>query len=174
MSTRILASILSAFVLLPAWTGCGGPPRPADLPPLYATTITISQEDAPLEGALVSLFSEDTTFKWGVAGITDSSGKAEIKTHGRFSGAPLGPYKVVVTKTEPEDLPEITEFRPDNEEGEKTPVRRRKTIKLYTLLEKKYTNIVDTPLTITIEKGRNGQTFDVGKPVREVGELFEL
>ena len=174
MPTHILFRFSFLFFPLLLWTGCGGPPRPADLPPLYKTTITITQEGAPLAGALVALYSEDQTFKWGVAGITDAAGKAEIKTHGQFSGVPLGSYKVVVTKSEPDGGSDVPMTRPDNAEGAKIQVQRAKTIRLYNLLEKQYMNVATTPLTITIEKRRNNKVFDVGKPVREAGELFEL
>ena len=172
MTPRFLLFFVALFVPAIVLSGCGGPERPADLPPLFSTKITVVQEGKPLEGAMVRLVSDDLSFAWIVAAITDASGVAEIMTHGQFSGAPLGTYKVVITKTEPENKGDIATARPDNESGEQVQVQQQKTLKLYTLLEKQYTQLTTTPLTITIQKGKNNEKFDVGKPLREFSENF--
>ena len=159
-------------------TGCSsGPPRPADMPPLFSTSITVVQEGVPLEGAEVSLFSDDASFKWTVVGTTNASGKANLMTHAQFSGAPLGTYKVVINKTEQPDggVP----FFPDNEEGQRMRAEHEKMasqgkITQYTLVEKKYTDVKSTPLTITIEPRTNNEQFEVGKPVKEVKAIIEM
>ena len=177
MSTRFLFPFVALSCLLFVSAGCGGgPPRPADMPPLSPASISVVQEGTPLEGASVSLFSEDTNFKWTVVGMTDASGTAVLKTHAQFPGAPQGTYKVVITKTE---QPEETPFFPDNEEGQRMRAEHQRAtsqgrITLYTLVDKQYTDAATTPLTITIGQGKNSEQFDVGKPVREVGAVIEM
>ncbi|GHT32463.1 hypothetical protein FACS1894214_4330 [Planctomycetales bacterium] len=153
----------SLFILF--LSGCGGAERPANLPKLYPTSITLTQEGKPLVNAMVMLYSADADFKWSVAGITNASGTAEIKTHGKFSGSPLGEYKVAVSKTE---NPNQGESFDDTEEGQKkrAAAKRQSVAVIYNLVEKQYMERDTTPLLIKIEKGKNRQTFDAGKAVR--------
>lgn len=144
--------------------GCGGQKRPSDLPKLFPTSITITQEGVPLENALVTMFSSDEGFKWSVAAITDASGKAAIMTHGLHAGAPEGDFKVVVTKTESSNAGANTKVDPD------APSAGQATSEtLYNLVEKQYMDKDTTPITISVAKGKNVQTYDIGKAVREKG-----
>ena len=132
-----LSFVLSLIILL-CLSGCGGASRPADLPKLYPASITVTQEGKPLAGAMVMLYSTADNFKWSVAGITNSSDTAELKTHGQFPGALLGEYKVTVNKTE---RPEENEVFDDNEEGQRkraaaAAAKRQNVAIFYNLVEK--------------------------------------
>jgi hypothetical protein len=150
--------------------GCNRYARPNDLPQLYPTVITLTQEGKPLENALVLLYSTDSNFKWSVAAVSDRNGKATLLTHGKFPGAPVGEYKIVVTKTEPSDKDLL---KPNSDYNPEVHVVRSK-ITLFSFIEKQYTDITTTPLTIVIEKGKNVHNFDLGKAVYEKTQTVEL
>ena len=161
----VCASLISllAVTLL---TGCGGQPRPADLPPLYACTVTVTQDGKPLGEAVVRLESPDPAFKWAVFAQLDASGSGKVFTQGLYPGAPEGDYKVVISKEETvaEEIgPAVVR---QGEFGEETHTPTRMTV--YSLVEKEYTDAETTPLSITIGKTGNNQKFDGGKPVREL------
>jgi hypothetical protein len=107
-----------------------------------------------------------TDAKWVIAGNTNSNGIVVPKTHGKFSGVPVGEYKIIVTKTEQFPIGQQISNEKDNAPPQKVDV--------YYLIEKQYSDVSTTPLTITIKNGKNIQTFDVGKPVREKSNIIVL
>ncbi|MGI5832264.1 MAG: carboxypeptidase-like regulatory domain-containing protein [Thermoguttaceae bacterium] len=96
--------ILSLTVLLAtAITACK-PTRPKGCPKLYPCTIRIVQDGSPLEGATVALFSDDPEIaKWPINSRTDANGEVKLMTQ-TFPGAPLGTYKVTISKQETIDI----------------------------------------------------------------------
>jgi hypothetical protein len=166
---QILYSGLLIILLFPHH-GCDRSVRPHDLPQLYPTVITLTQEGKPLENALVLLYSTDLNFKWSAAAVSDHNGKATILTHGKFPGVPVGEYKIVVTKTEPSDQDLL---KPASDYNPEVHVVMPK-ITLFSFIEKQYTDITTTPLTITIEKGKNVHNFDLGKAVHEKAQTVEF
>jgi hypothetical protein len=134
--------------------GCHVQNKPSDLPTLYHVTITITQDGLPLGGADIVLIPDASNEKWAPGGVTDSSGVAHIQTHGKYSGAPVGKYKICVSKTETEKILNR------NESDHSFPP------KVYRLIEEQYTDSVKTPLEIEIVQGKNTKTFDVGKAVK--------
>lgn len=147
--------------------GCGGKKRPSDMPDIYSCQITITQENAPLEGATVLFVSDDPALAhWSVGGKTDEKGKAIMKTHAAFIGAPAGTFTVILSKEEliPNGEPKIVR-------GEKmTP-----PMTLYSLIDPKFTTKEKSPLKITIEKKKNEQTFEIGKKEKiKVGKESEM
>jgi len=139
--------------------------RPADLPKLIPTTITILQEGQPVVGATVNLIPEDNS-KWFALGLTDEKGVCKIRTHGKFVGAPTGKYVVVVYKTVtnesetrklpvPEDYAASQVYYAKVSEEEKT----------FDYVELKYKDEKTSDLRIEIGSSAISETFDVGKPV---------
>ena len=165
---RTLISFITLSFAFFLTTGCGGPARPAGMPKLYPASITVIQDGEPLAGALVLLSSEDPELvRWGPTGITDEQGVVVLRTDGKYNGAPLGTFKVVVEKRDrdPHPHPEWASLPPEN------PNYRRYDImemarKNYDLVELHYGSIVDTPLTVEITAKRKNYTVDVGKSVR--------
>jgi len=160
--TLIPIILLCTVVILP---GCGGPPRPADMPPLYPCTITVTQDGKPLSAASVTLVSTAPSFKWVVAAPLDESGTGKVFTQGLFSGAPAGEYKIVISKEEIVTEQVGQAVVRQGEFGEETIAPN--TLKVFSLVEKDYTNADTTPLSITIAKKGNDKKFECGKPVRE-------
>ncbi len=97
----------SVFVTLAACTllglslpGCGGKAeRPADLPDLVPIVTVVKFKGEPVPEAKV-LFSP-VSGKYSAAGVSDSQGRAVMKTDGVYEGVPAGSYKVAVIKLPP-------------------------------------------------------------------------
>jgi len=154
---------LSAVLLL---SGCGGPNRPADLPPLYPCAVTVTQDGQPLGEGSIILVSSAPSFKWSVFAQLNASGTGKVFTQGLYPGAPEGEYKVVVSKEESVSEQVGPTIVRQGEFGEETITPTRLTV--YSLVEKNFVDAATTPLSITISKKGNNQTFDCGKPVREL------
>ena len=158
-----------AFILLFIWVGCigcGGPKQPDDMPPLYRCRLTFTQEGAPLENAYIILQSTEPSFKWSVGGTTDAKGVVDIVTHGQFYGAPEGSYQVVVSKTESVQEGAPKELPPDVDPA--SIMTSSGMLSVYTFVEKEYADAETTTLKIEVKKGKNEETFECGKPVREL------
>jgi len=127
--------------------GCGGVKRPEGMPTLYKTTITFTQADAPLIDAMVILKLADSSHsKWYSGGATDANGIVIVRTQGDFPGAPVGKYKVLVSKL-------ASEPNPKNPEGSLT----------FDLVEPQYNDFTKTPLEIEVKaEPENNFTLDVG------------
>ena len=127
------------------------------MPKLYPCTLVITQENKPLEGAVVALFHQDRSLqKWTAGGVTDKSGKVVLKTQGRYDGVVEGDYKVTVIKTEVE--PGVL-LNPETEEA--IPG------KTWTLVEPRFGNVALTPLTLAVEGKKISETFDVGTAIKQ-------
>ena len=166
MQLRVFFALTLALCVL---TGCQGKKRPDGLPELFPCVITIIQEGQPLDGALVQLIPESGGTGWTVSGKTGTNGKANISTHADFAGAPAGTYKVLVSKTEMSPS-QFTEPAQDAPQDEKTAyynnISSEKRIK-YTLVKPEFDDAKKTPLSITVAKGKNEATFDVGEAIKE-------
>ena len=152
---KLFHTILSVLVMLAV--GCTPSNRPDGLPPLYPTTVTITQNGSPLADVSVGLISAEPS-EWVVSGLTDTSGKASIVTHGQFSGAPAGEYTVVLSKTE-------NVF--DGERSSEGELLRGSGItEIFSLISVDHTSTETSKFRMTVNKGNNAQTFEVGAPVR--------
>lgn len=158
MSPRLIVLYLFVFSTLLA-TGCGGKERPEGFPKLYPCTIVVKQDKTPLAGATVMLFSEDGSVNWTVGGGTDGTGTATIFTHGDFEGAPLGKYKVAVTKNIIENAPTQEQLNNPSFSGPRGEA--------FDYVDLKYKTKDSTPLTIEITSGKNTQEYDVGAAIHE-------
>ncbi|MDR1268731.1 MAG: hypothetical protein LBK82_04335 [Planctomycetaceae bacterium] len=155
------------FCLIVILSGCGDSSRPQDLPDLQPCTLTFTQNDQELSDAFVMFYPVDSgNTKWVIAGNTDTNGNVVLKTHGKFPGVPVGEYKIVVTKTEQVQDEQQTS-------GGKNKIPSPK-VDIYYLIDKVYTDVSTTPLTINIKNGKNIQTFDLGKPIREKSNIIVL
>ena len=151
-------------------TGCGaGDGRPADMPRLFPTTITIVQDGVPLAGASVVLIPDDGSRDWYVSGATNESGVAEMVASSRWSGAPNGQYRVIVRKFE-SDASRIPPLPDDADEAARAAHEFRtaeERLNTYTLVESIFTDPARTPLTLTVD-GVTNETLDVGAAVRNI------
>jgi len=166
---KFISFVIPAVAGLLLLTGCRpSGPLPDGFPATVSCVINITQDGAPLSGAMVSLIPADGAKDWLFSAITDASGNARIFTYGRVEGAAKGKYKVLVTKTEM-DPSKFT--MPD--ESDLAAMERyhqnvmKERLNSYTLVETVYANAGTTPWELEIT-GKTTQTFDVGKKVREL------
>ena len=142
---RTLASFTMLLIALFIIVGCGGEQRPDGMPRLYPAAITVMQGGSPLAEASVVLFPEDSANeRWAPMGTTDASGVAVLRVDGRYEGAPLGTYKVTVSKLEIIDGP-----------GESRAVQH---------VPSQYGSLEDSPLRVEIIAGERNYTLEVSRP----------
>jgi hypothetical protein len=151
--------IYFAILFFVVVSGCFRSSAPSDLPKLYPCTITITQDNKPLEGATVELIVSEGQAKYKAVTVTDSRGVAIMSTYG-YNGAPSGKYKVVVTKKIEDDFIYGVSSTGAKEVSSSTH---------YRTVEPKFSNPKTTPHEIEINN--NGKiteaNFDVGKPIKE-------
>lgn len=157
--------ILGALATLACATllGCGGEKKPADLPELFPTKVTIIQDGKPLEGASVTLNNDQTRFM--VGGITNETGVAELKTEGKWKGAPAGHYKVLVSKI---FVPEVSnEVPPEDPEARKEFDKKLAEINAQQAqtVDVKFNRPAQTPLELDVAAPGAEAEFDVGEKV---------
>ncbi|MDR0611864.1 MAG: Ig-like domain-containing protein [Planctomycetaceae bacterium] len=144
--------VVSLCLCVSFLSGCHQSLRPKGLPPLHPCTITVTQNGNPVADVSVQLVSKEESV-WPVTGTTDTSGNAVLVTYGQFQGAPVGDYLVVLSKrlTEP-----------------KTPVNEYVSgvTEVYSLIDTQYTQPETSPLEMSVKKGRNTMSFEIGSPVR--------
>jgi len=145
--------ILFVIVLLVTTViyGCRSSNRVQGLPALYPCRLTLIQDGKPLADASVQLYAEEESI-WPVTGLSDASGTAILVTYGQFPGVPLGKYQIVVKKTRSDRTGGDNEYSSG-------------ITKVYSLIEIEHIKKDTTKLEITIEKGQNSLTIDVGKSV---------
>ena len=160
MKRRRIAFIF-ALLTIATCVSCAKVQKPDGMPDLYPCTITLTQGGEPLEGAAIICQSDDPKLiRWAITGLTDANGIAKISTMGKFQGAPVGTYAVVVTKEETEGA----ESAPADI-GDMTSGGSRKTV--FSLVSLELTTKETTPLKMTVEaKGANKFEFDCGEKVR--------
>lgn len=160
-----------SLILLGMFVGCGEK-RPPGMPHLYPVSVTVVQEGTPVEGALVTLISEERDLAaWGPGGMTSSNGIASLVTNSKYKGAPAGTFKVVVSKKETEKHPH-PEWA-DLPDGDPKFIQYRNEsmkLKTYEYIELKYGQLVETPLSVTITKDSRVFTLDVGKPIHNAAK----
>lgn len=164
MNKKNVLLILSLGILLFA-TGCQGKKRPQGFPKLYPASISVTQEGAPLDEAMLVLYSADGSLPWIVSGITNKEGLAKLVTHGEYPGAPLGEFKVCVAKyyRDPVDPEPVnpTDWKVWAKKMQENPPKQ------YLLVEEVYGETETTPLRVKIESGgKNHFDLDVGHSVR--------
>jgi hypothetical protein len=164
MSKQIIVFIFVIGTIV--YSGCNRESKPADFPKLYHCQIKVTQNNVPVSDIQVSLYDINVTNRWVVFGQTDHNGNATIRTHGSFNGAPAGKYKVVLTKLEEEGQGW------DNPDSP-TP-KWVEDIKIYSLIDEKYTKPETTPFELVIESKSVAETFEIGQPVRILRETINL
>ena len=166
MKSMLTKSLTVVFVtILLFFVSCSKTQKPADLPELFPTTITIVQEGQPVEGATVNLLPVENS-KWFAGGKTDAQGVCHVRTQGKYDGAPGGKFNVVVYKTI--TLESATRKQPVPSDPVEATAYYKKVAQeeqSFDHIDLKYKKPTTTDLKIDITPGKNAETFDVGKPV---------
>ena len=147
------SSFLIIFIasMFPFVSGCGEQ-LPPGMPRPHPVTIQIVSEGNPVEGASVMFFPEDQDSRWASGGTTDSAGNVQIRTLGRFNGAPAGVYWMSISKT---DMVEVPGRNPENP-----------NFAYYSLIDPKFNNMAEPAVTVEVKPGRNVFVQEVGPLVR--------
>ena len=149
----VLFLLAVSVLVLP---GCTKSDKPDGFPDIFPCEIKVLQDGSPLAGASVTLMGDQP---WAVGGGTDDSGVAKIFTHGKYEGAPVGKYKILVSKRIVEGAPTQEQLNdPSFTGGGETQ---------YNVVDKKFGVQATTTLEIEVSSGKNSETVDVGKAVRE-------
>src|SRR5262245_18967580 len=88
-SWLVLVAGMGSIVL----SGCGGGPK--DLPDIAPVTGTVTLDDKPLEGAVVT-FQPETTRQ--SSALTDAGGKYQLSFNQTLKGAAIGKHTVRISK----------------------------------------------------------------------------
>jgi hypothetical protein len=146
-----------------ALTGCDNQSKPDGFPKIYPVTITVTQEGKPFPDAQISLEPADGSKNWSVGGKSDQAGKVILRTYGKFDGAPLGKYKVVILKEINEGMDTYYEAlnRGDNNAASKV------NVSIFSLVEAKYNSALTTPIEIEITPNQKTFEIDAGSAVKE-------
>jgi hypothetical protein len=148
------------FVLAITTFGCRrSDDQPKNLPKLFPIVVTVHQEGTPVAGAFVRLVPTDASMPWSCGATTDTSGRAVIKTIGKFTGAPEGDYRVAISKLE---MPAIAGSNMSNLDA---PAASGQSDS-FDLVDPKYSNPSTTPLEAKVGKDNPKVEFNVGPAVR--------
>ncbi|NMC20217.1 MAG: carboxypeptidase regulatory-like domain-containing protein [Thermogutta sp.] len=115
----VFVALAACALLGMSLTGCGREAeKPSDLPDLVPIAAVVKFQGEPVPDAKV-LFSP-VSGKYSAAGVTDSQGRAVMKTDGTYEGVPAGSYKVAVVKLPPtQSAPQSSESLQNPEDYEK-------------------------------------------------------
>lgn len=133
-------------LLVGATVGCGG--RKSNHPPLVPVSGTVTMDDKPLSGAIVTFVPSGSTRGDGANGFTDASGKYELVYRGNDKGVPTGEYRVVVTKLL---MPDGSDFPIDSEVSPMDSPAKQ-------VLPVRYSDVDQTTLTANVPEA--GGTID--------------
>jgi hypothetical protein len=149
--------------------GCGDD-RPSDMPPLQLVVLTFTLDEKPLPEAIVTLYSTEPNFKWSVGGGTDERGQIVLMTNGRYTGAPEGKYKITVDRVirNSPPIPHESKLPEDEKQRQKVFDDIDQQTTITRIVDEKFLDEKKTPLKLEVVKGKNKQTFDLGKPVNKV------
>lgn len=152
----VIAPLLLTLAFLSI--SCSEKKLPDGMPSLHPCTIKVTQEGTPLPEAEIQLIAKDTaTARWAVTGRTDKNGLAAIFTMGKYQGAPLGEYTVLIIKQEivydhpPKEVNGELEYGPST---------------AFSLISPEQGIAEKSPHHLSIESKKNHFEFDCGKKVR--------
>lgn len=152
-SLLVLLVVLSFTVV----SGCYREKKPAGFPKIYPCSIVLTQKDKPCADAMITLMSKNKEYeRWSIAGTSDNKGVAIITTEGKFIGAPVGEYKVVVMKQE-------TERKEIKNAGNEKEFIIGKS---WSYVPLDYSDPEKTTLSATVVKGKNEIKIDLGEAVK--------
>ncbi|TWT73042.1 carboxypeptidase-like regulatory domain-containing protein [Allorhodopirellula solitaria] len=158
MQLTSASPILYCLAILPCIAlGCAKEDRPEGLPELQPTVVKLVQGDAPLANASIRLIPQDSSNRWSTGGTTDENGEATLRTHGKYEGAPLGEYKVTVSKIES-----------DASNGDVDDPSGAVDNKTYQLVDLAYQSEQKTPAKVSVSADQDPvTTIDVGAPIKK-------
>jgi hypothetical protein len=152
------------FLVLPCvliWMGCSET-KPDGFPKIYPVELLVTQEGQPLIDADISLFPVDDSMTWSVGGRSDQNGRVVLRTHGRYVGAPLGKFKVVLFKEIDEGKQEYLDALNRHDSAAAAKIN----VKIFSCVKPEYQSQATTPIEIDITKNSKVIDVDAGSAVK--------
>ena len=165
MSNRFIIFSCLFACTVSVFSGCGGEQLPPGMPKLYPATLTVMQDGQPLAGAEVTIVNVDPSVSWSAGGMTDQNGLLRLRTMGRYNGAPVGTYKVAVSKTEIPDIALPEEPSTPEEQREYNRILREIEENTFFLVDQKF-GLERTELEVEITPSNLRVTVDVSPAIR--------
>jgi hypothetical protein len=137
---------LSTLALCIVVAGCGF--RDPSMPELVSVTGTVTLDDKPLRGAIVTFLPTSEQQGGGAVGFTDADGKYNLQTVHGGAGCPRGVFRIAISKMV---MPDGSDIPPGANIDEMEVGTREK-------LPEKYSSIELTELTGNVPQ--NGGTID--------------
>lgn len=157
---------LVPFILIALLFASGCDTAPSGFPKkLSSCHVTVTDGGKPIGDVTVNFISDKVTGGVVVGGMTDSSGKATIRTqHGEYSreGAPLEEFKIVLSTPLSVDMPTLTpeeRFAMKPQQLAELEKQRQAKIDAIRIIPKKLSSPAATPLTLTV--GSDAAKLDV-------------
>lgn len=148
----VLVPLAACTLLGLSLPGCAGKAKkPADLPDLVPIVTVVKFKGEPVSDAKV-LFAP-ISGKYSAAGVTDSEGRAVMKTDGVYEGVPAGSYKVSVVKLPPSQSAAQSSETPENPEDYEKQFLATSTsgsAVVQSALPSKYASFESSGLTVTV------------------------
>lgn len=166
---KTIALFVAIAATLALAAGCNRVKLPDGMPELFPMKVTVTQDGKPAEG--VEIICHKGSLGYGVSGVSDSSGVAELKTNGQFKGAPAGEYTVTATKYEltPSQLGVCPVGGPARAEWEEKFAEEYRPA--YNYVNPELRDPATSGLTLSVAKGTAAATLDLGAAVKvEVDE----
>ncbi|MFH1266896.1 MAG: carboxypeptidase-like regulatory domain-containing protein [Planctomycetota bacterium] len=139
--------LLSACTMLLPLLGCEQGAK--DLPDLVPVSGSVKLDGEPLKGAMVTFSPTGNTRGVGGAGLSDESGRYELKTRGVDAGVPVGEYQVTCSKLV---MPDGSDIPPGTDDALLLGSGTQQVVPV------EYTDPQATKLTATVPAG--GATID--------------
>jgi hypothetical protein len=158
------------YIILPLFLfvfGCSQ--LPPELRNLKQVTITVTNNNTPIEGVTVSLVNKQPQTLRGCNGITNTSGVAKIATtigSNSANGVAVGDYKIVLTQNVvlPDDLQPTGNEEDLPEKERKTLEQKRNAfIEKNTLVPEKLRSRTQSPIELTVDNKNAELTIDIAK-----------
>lgn len=138
-------------VVLLILSGCGTGAKGPKLPPTVPVMGVVKVNGVPLPKATVTFVPVGVTKGTGAQATTDESGKYEASAIHGEKGAPLGTYRVAISKLV---LPDGSEIPPDSKEA---PI----TLNARDLLPAEYSSLEYSTLKANVPPGGGAIDFDI-------------
>jgi hypothetical protein len=142
---------------------------PPELRNLHSVTITVTNNNVPVEGVIVSLVNKQPQTLRGCNGLTNASGVAKIATSvGSQSalGVVSGEYRVVLTQniSLPADLqPTDDEESMLEKERQEREMKRDAFLKKNNVIPEMLCSRSQSPIELTVNSTSTGLTIDLAK-----------
>lgn len=164
-NTIMKNTLLIPLLIILVSAGCNR--KPDNVPTIFPCSVSVTNGTTPVNDVFIVFAPETGGTEWSIAGTTNASGKATIRTSRlgwQGDGAPAGTYRVSLSKTPtvPGISPEEYQRLPAEEQEMYNIEQEKKREKLPREIPKYLSDFTLSPFQITVAQGQeNSLTVDV-------------